>query len=121
MTASAWHELSDVEATIDAGHIDGDLKTKKLFLQSMTWLSPRENPSGATILAKPWTWAKRSKGEGDDDTSEGQANASLVRLVASSLGVAPTKVRITKGRRSGLKTLEVEGLTEANLHSRLKF
>lgn len=52
--------------------------------------------------------------------SEGQANASLVTLVASSLGVAPTKVRIAKGRRSRLKTLEVEGLIEADLRGRLK-
>ena len=53
--------------------------------------------------------------------SEGQANASLVALVASSLGVSPSKVRITKGRRSRLKTLEIEGLVESNIRSRLKF
>jgi len=52
--------------------------------------------------------------------SEGQANASLITLVASSLGVATSKVRIAKGRRSRLKTLEIEGLVEASIRSRLK-
>jgi uncharacterized protein YggU (UPF0235/DUF167 family) len=53
--------------------------------------------------------------------SEGQANASLITLIASALGVSPSKVRITKGRRSRLKTLEIEGLVTADFRSRLEF
>lgn len=52
--------------------------------------------------------------------SEGEANASLVTLIAKSLGIALSSVRIAKGQRSRLKTLEIEGLADADIHSRLQ-
>ena len=39
---------------------------------------------------------------------DGMANDALVRLLAKSLGVAPSKVRIVSGTTSRLKTIEVE-------------
>lgn len=53
--------------------------------------------------------------------NEGQANASLIALLASSLDIAPSKVRLVKGRRSRLRTLEIDELVEAQLRCRIKF
>lgn len=52
--------------------------------------------------------------------SEGQANLSLVALIADCLDIAPSMVRITKGRKSRLKTLEIDGLVAADVRNRLK-
>lgn len=40
---------------------------------------------------------------------EGAANEALVRLVARSLGVAPSRVALTAGAAARIKTLRVEG------------
>lgn len=42
--------------------------------------------------------------------AEGAANASLVRLVARSLGVPPSHVTIVAGATARVKTLEVSSL-----------
>ena len=49
----------------------------------------------------------------------GKANASVERLVARALGVPTTSVRIAAGGASAKKTLEITGLTEADVHRRL--
>lgn len=41
--------------------------------------------------------------------SDGEANAALVRLVATSLGVARTRVAVVAGPTSRVKLLRVEG------------
>ncbi|MPZ57407.1 MAG: DUF167 domain-containing protein [Rhizobiales bacterium] len=41
--------------------------------------------------------------------SEGAANAALIRLVAATLGVAPSRVTLTGGATARLKRLRVEG------------
>jgi uncharacterized protein YggU (UPF0235/DUF167 family) len=41
--------------------------------------------------------------------SEGAANAALIRLVAATLGVAPSRVRLTGGATARIKRLTVEG------------
>jgi uncharacterized protein YggU (UPF0235/DUF167 family) len=51
--------------------------------------------------------------------SEGLANAKLVALIASRLGIAHTSVRLMKGGRSRMKMLEIEGLKEEEIYRRL--
>jgi uncharacterized protein YggU (UPF0235/DUF167 family) len=41
--------------------------------------------------------------------SEGAANAALIRLVAATLGVAPSRVTLTGGAAARVKRLKVEG------------
>ena len=40
---------------------------------------------------------------------DGAANAALIRLVARSAGVAPSRVRLERGATSRLKTVLIEG------------
>jgi uncharacterized protein YggU (UPF0235/DUF167 family) len=40
---------------------------------------------------------------------DGAANAALIRLVAKSAGIAPSRVRLERGATSRLKTLLIEG------------
>jgi uncharacterized protein len=41
--------------------------------------------------------------------SEGEANAALVKLVASALGIAPRQVGIVGGATSRIKRIRIEG------------
>jgi uncharacterized protein YggU (UPF0235/DUF167 family) len=41
--------------------------------------------------------------------SEGAANTALLRLIAATLGVAPSRVTLTAGATSRIKRLKVEG------------
>jgi len=41
--------------------------------------------------------------------SEGAANAALLRLIAATLGVAPSRVRLIGGATARIKRLRVEG------------
>ena len=50
---------------------------------------------------------------------DGRANAALVDYLASRLGIPKRDVEIVRGRRGRLKTLAVEGLTEAQITARL--
>ena len=49
----------------------------------------------------------------------GKANASVERLVAEALGVAQECARIIAGRSSPRKTIEILGMSEAEVHQRL--
>lgn len=49
----------------------------------------------------------------------GKANAALVQVLARSLGVSPSFLRIVSGPTSPRKVIEIEGLTEAEVHRRL--
>lgn len=51
---------------------------------------------------------------------EGQANLAIRRLVASALGVAPSRLRLESGERGRDKRFSVAGLTEAELARRLR-
>ena len=46
---------------------------------------------------------------------EGEANAALTALLAKSLGVSKSSVRIAAGQTGRLKSVELEGVTEADL------
>jgi uncharacterized protein (TIGR00251 family) len=46
---------------------------------------------------------------------DGAANAALVEFVAGQLGIAKSRVRITAGLTSRRKTVEVDGVTAAQI------
>jgi uncharacterized protein (TIGR00251 family) len=50
---------------------------------------------------------------------DGAANAALVEFVADQLGIAKSRVRITAGLTSRRKTVEVDGVTAAQVASAL--
>jgi uncharacterized protein len=51
---------------------------------------------------------------------EGRANAALVAFIAEVLGVSKSQITLLSGDTSRLKSLEIEGLTQAELSERLK-
>jgi uncharacterized protein (TIGR00251 family) len=50
----------------------------------------------------------------------GKANAALIALLAKSLGLSKSSIRIIRGQHSAHKTLEVSGLSLASIMSRLQ-
>jgi uncharacterized protein (TIGR00251 family) len=50
---------------------------------------------------------------------DGRANDAVVALLAKSLGVAKSHIRILKGHKSRDKLLDIEGLTEDEIITRL--
>ncbi len=50
---------------------------------------------------------------------DGAANAALVRLLAKQLGIGRSSVRLVAGGQSRIKTVEVEGLSDAEVRERL--
>jgi uncharacterized protein len=50
---------------------------------------------------------------------DGRANDALCRLVARAAGVAPSRVRLVRGRRGRDKVVEVDGLEDAALRERI--
>ena len=49
---------------------------------------------------------------------DGAANDALVRLIAESLGIAPSRVRLVGGASNRRKLIEIEGVAPAELRSR---
>lgn len=49
----------------------------------------------------------------------GKANAAVVKLLARSLGVSGSSLRIVSGPTSPRKVVEIDGLTEAEVRRRL--
>ncbi len=47
---------------------------------------------------------------------EGRENRALCHLLAESLGVAPSRVAIVRGRRSREKLVEVDGIDQATVN-----
>lgn len=45
----------------------------------------------------------------------GKANSALERLLAKALGVAKSRVAVTRGTSARMKVVEVEGVSEAEL------
>lgn len=50
---------------------------------------------------------------------EGEANAALILLLSKSLGVSRSSVSLARGGQSRLKMIEVEGLEDGDLRTRL--
>jgi hypothetical protein len=51
--------------------------------------------------------------------TDGEANRSVLRLVARALGVAPRSLRLVAGERARRKRVSVDGLDAAELGRRL--
>lgn len=49
----------------------------------------------------------------------GKANLAVEKIVAEAIGVAPESVRVVKGHTSPRKVLEISGISESEVHSRL--
>lgn len=52
--------------------------------------------------------------------TDGQANAAVVKLLAKRLGLAPSRLTIVRGEASRDKTIEIEGLAEAEVWTKLR-
>jgi uncharacterized protein (TIGR00251 family) len=50
---------------------------------------------------------------------EGAANTSLLKMIARRLGVPPSSVTLVSGARSRMKVVEIAGLTEDDVRSRI--
>jgi len=50
---------------------------------------------------------------------KGKANKAVIKALASALGIPAQDVAITGGGTSQQKTVEIEGLSERDLHARL--
>jgi uncharacterized protein YggU (UPF0235/DUF167 family) len=50
---------------------------------------------------------------------EGEANVALVRLIARTLGLPRSAVRIASGEAARVKVLEIDGLDEVEVRRRL--
>jgi uncharacterized protein (TIGR00251 family) len=50
---------------------------------------------------------------------EGKANDALLRLLAGALGVAPSRLRLVRGRTSREKVVAVEGVSGEDVRARL--
>lgn len=46
---------------------------------------------------------------------DGKANAALEVLIAKAFGVAKSKVTVSRGQTARMKTLDIEGATEAEI------
>jgi uncharacterized protein YggU (UPF0235/DUF167 family) len=51
---------------------------------------------------------------------KGEANAALEKLLAKALGVAKSKVKVARGTTARLKTVEIEGVSDAEIAAFLK-
>jgi hypothetical protein len=50
----------------------------------------------------------------------GKANASVTRLVAEAVGLPPAQVTVVRGQTSARKTLDLTGISEADVHWKLR-
>jgi uncharacterized protein YggU (UPF0235/DUF167 family) len=50
---------------------------------------------------------------------EGKANAAVCRVVADALGVPKSTVTVVRGHTARVKTLEIEGVNDEDVASRL--
>jgi uncharacterized protein (TIGR00251 family) len=51
--------------------------------------------------------------------TDGAANDALVRLLAKALAVPAAAVRIASGARSRTKIIDIDGVSDADLHARI--
>jgi uncharacterized protein len=78
-------------------------------------LTPRSSRNRIEVqpdgLVKMWVMAS---------PTDGQANEAACELLADALGLAKTRVSVSKGHTSRSKTLEVDGLTPEQCRAKLK-
>jgi uncharacterized protein YggU (UPF0235/DUF167 family) len=80
-------------------------------------LTIRVTPKGGRDAVDGWTLDEAGRAvlkvRVSAAASEGAANAAVVALIAKTLRVAKSAVRIATGETSRVKRLEIEGVTEA--------
>jgi len=91
------------------------------------WL--RARPGGVHLLVLVQPRASRSRIVGEHDGRlkiqlaappvDGEANAELKRMLAKLLGVSKGSVRLVQGERGRRKALEIDGIDEAGLLTRM--
>jgi uncharacterized protein (TIGR00251 family) len=50
---------------------------------------------------------------------EGAANASVLKMIARRLGLPPSSVTLVSGVRARVKVIEIAGMSEADVRSRI--
>lgn len=95
----------------------------------MTGLDLRPTPRGTRIAVRAVPRASRSALEGVRDgrlvvrvtppPAEGAANEAVARTLAAALSLPPSAVVVVVGRSHRLKTVEVAGLSPAEIRRRL--
>jgi len=53
------------------------------------------------------------------EAGEGQANKSLIEMVATAIGIKPYQVTLTKGHYQTRKTVQLQGITPDEVQERL--
>lgn len=51
---------------------------------------------------------------------DGKANAELIEFLAETLGIPKRQIELLKGETGRNKSVEIHGLTEAEVHAKLK-
>jgi uncharacterized protein (TIGR00251 family) len=50
---------------------------------------------------------------------EGAANAAMLKMIARRLGLPPSSVTLVSGARARIKVIEIAGMSEADVRSRI--
>jgi uncharacterized protein YggU (UPF0235/DUF167 family) len=85
----------------------------------VTRLLVRLTPRGGRDALEGWSSDGVLRVRVSAAPSDGAANAALLRLLATTLAVAPSRVRLARGERSRMKQIEVEGLTAQEIRLRI--
>lgn len=48
---------------------------------------------------------------------KGKANKAIIKLLAKTLGTAPSRIRVIRGQTSPDKTVEIEDMSQAQVHA----
>ncbi len=88
-----------------------------------TRLAVRLTPRGGRDAVEGWTQDEAGrpllKARVSAPPVDGEANASLIKLIAKVLGVSRSSVRIASGEGARVKVLAVEGIDEAEVRKRI--
>ena len=88
----------------------------------------RVNKADLPILVEPNAASDEVVGRDGDgirvrvsgEAADSQSNKSLIEMIAKSLGVKPYQVTLTKGHYQTRKAVQIQGLSRAELMSRLE-
>jgi len=82
-------------------------------------LPVRVRPGAAGSALTGWMADGALKVAVKEPPEDGRANRAVTRLLAQAAGVAAGAVRVVRGAASRAKVVEVDGLDEATLRSRI--
>ena len=84
-----------------------------------TRLSVRVRPGAARSALTGWMADGSLKVAVNEPPEDGRANRAVERLLAKAAGVAAGAVRVVRGMAARAKVVEVDGLDETELRSRI--